>query len=110
MSFEKTFKELMIETVTVYHRSSHSSYGSVAYSTAGTTFDARVVRGLGEMRGLTGQTVQVTAIAYIASTSENEVRADDKIVLPDGSSPPIAAINHFPDDYGLHHVKVGFGF
>lgn len=109
MPFESDFLELMNDTVVVSHRSAHSNYGVQTFSTLSSTYRARVVEAVGEHRDALGQNVKVTAIAWIASTGDNTIRDDDKVTLPNGTSPPILRISAYPDEVGLHHYKVLFG-
>jgi len=37
-----------------------------------------------------------------------DITTDDRITLPDGRQPFILAIAHFPDERGMHHVRVDF--
>ena len=37
-----------------------------------------------------------------------DITTDDRITLPDGRRPFILNIAHFPDEKGMHHVRVDF--
>lgn len=114
MSFESAFLELMPSTVTISTRSSHNSYGEASYG-SGTSYRARVVAQTGFVRaaggfGLSGhfETVEVRTVVWIASTGV--ITTDDRITLPDGTTPPIVAVERYPDEDGTHHHKLMLGW
>lgn len=106
MAFDSDFLEMMPHTVVVSTRTGHSAYGTAAYSTSGSTYRARVVTKPGFVRTSQGETVEARTVAWIASTGT--ITVDDKVTLPDGTSPPLALVERYADEDGNNHCKVTF--
>ena len=109
MSFSTQFLSMMNSTVTVSTRASHNSYGEATYSTSSATYRARIVEKPGFIREAAGETIQFSHTLWIRSTGSVSITATDRITLPDGTKPPIVAVERYPDDEGEHHVKVMLG-
>lgn len=107
MSFEAEFLTLMPSTITVATQASRAADGHVTYSTATSTYRCRIVKANQNIRGADGTWVMVGWIAWVASTGYLSVQ--DKYTLPDGTSPPVLAIETITDEDGPHHNKVFFG-
>lgn len=106
MSLEADFQTMCVQTVNVKTRTGRNGDGSDTFSTAGSTYRARVANTKKWVRNSEGVAIQASYMAWILSTGI--IAADSKITLPDGSTPPILAISSFPDDSGAHHVEVLF--
>lgn len=107
MSYETAFDELLTSTVTYATRASKNIYGEPTFSTVSSTFKARIVDVSTQVRDQQGNVVQVRTVAWVASTGT--ILATGRITLPDGSTPPIAAVSRYPDEDGTHHHKIKFG-
>lgn len=108
MSFERAlFTSLMPSTVTIAGRTGHSNYGVPTWST-GTTYRARIVHKPRFVRVDEAHTLAIRHDVWIASTG-NTITADDRITLPDGSTPPILAVERYEDADGPHHVHLMLG-
>lgn len=107
MSFENEFKDLMTHSIVRRAFTGRNSYGKPTYSTSGSTYTARVVNKQKLVRTTAGIEQISTVTAYVASTGSFD--PEDKVTLPDGTSPSILAINNYPDDSGIHHNVIYFG-
>lgn len=111
MSFEREFYDLMPATVTVAQLASRTVTGTPTYSTAASTYRARIVQQQHQIRDMQGNTIEAAAILWIASTGT--INATDRILMPAGSgstAPPILAVESFPDEDGTHHYKLHLGY
>lgn len=108
MSWSTQFEALMPDTVTVATLLGLSSdgYGTETFSTSPTTFKARVVREQKLVRTLQGTEEMADTVVYIASTST--FAASSLITLPGGLTPPLLALEAFPDEDGIHHLRAAF--
>jgi hypothetical protein len=108
MSFETEFLDLMTDTVTVNTFSTWDAYGKPSHSTASSSYSARVVKIHKLVRTPDGTEKLATTLAWIASTGF--ISPNDKITLPDGTSPVILTADAYPDEDGrFHHIKILFG-
>lgn len=107
MTIEAAFLDLMPTTVTIYGKSSADAYGKVTHSVSGTAVKCRLME--------TGQLVatedqeNVYEQGRIIFYGNPTIDHDSKILLPDGSTPPILSIVRHNDDTGAHHTTVSFG-
>lgn len=99
----------MDSTITVTTRASHNNYGEPQFSTASVTYRARIVEKPGFTRSADGEDVGFTHTLWVASTGSVSITATDRITLPDGTAPPIVAVERMPDEEGEHHCKVMMG-
>lgn len=99
---------LFTDTATWRPLVNRDPYGAPIYG-SGTTFDARLVcrdgptRDARDARG--GEAVSAAEL-WIAGIPA--IGPEDQVELSDGSKPPIASIERFPDEAGPSHVKVLF--
>lgn len=107
MALESQFLSMMPDTVTVYPKSALDNYGKRSWSATGTSYNCRIQATSGLMRDAEGREVVVTATIYLYGAPT--LTTDHKVVLPDGSTPVIVAVNTNNDDTGAHHtvIKVG---
>jgi hypothetical protein len=92
---------------TVYHAefASRDAYGEKNYgSEAG--YSARIINKQKLVRGADGQNVLSSGQVWLLGAPAIDV--EDKITLPDNSTPPILATERFSDENGWHHTKVYF--
>lgn len=106
MSWDSDFLELMPHTVVISTRSGHSAYGTATYSTAGSTYRARVVDKPGFLRTSQGEVVETRTVAWVASTGT--ITVADRVTLPDGTSPPVALVERYADENGTYFHKLTF--
>ncbi len=100
---------LMPNTVTVAGFASFSTdgYATATFSTSGTTYSARVVQEQRMVRTFAGEEELATTSVWVASTST--FGPSDQVTLPDGSAPPLLAVETFRDENGVTHSKLAFG-
>lgn len=110
MAFDEAFLSFMDSTITVTTRASHNNYGEASYSTSSATYRARIVEKPGFVRSANGEEVGYSHTLWVRSTGSVSITVTDKIALPDGTAPPIVAVERYPDDEGEHHCKVHMGY
>lgn len=109
MTFTDGLLVLMSTTVTVAAWSGMSTdgYAIPTYSTAGTTYAARIVDEQRLVRTFEGTEELATTTVWVASTSTFDVA--DQWTLPGSATPPLLAIETFRDEVGVTHSKLAFG-
>lgn len=107
MSFENEFTDLMPDTITVNSYTGADKYGNPTYSTSSNTYSARVVDKQKLVRADNGEEQVAKTTVYVASTGS--IDPNDKITLPDNSTPPVLSVDAFPDEDGTHHIAIYFG-
>lgn len=100
------FKDLMPATVTLRAVSVLDDYGRPQFG-AGEDYRSRVSYESAKVRAASGEEVVARGSVWLASAVV--VTPEDQIVLPDGTTPPILAIERVPDEAGSHHTKIYFG-
>ena len=83
------------------------AYGTRTYASE-TTLRARVEYSPKLVRTLDGNEVTARATAWVEQEN-NIIGTKDKIVLPDGTTPPILTVERKPDDQNRINTKVTFG-
>ena len=109
MSFSTAFLSMMTSTLKISTRSGHDNYGKATFAATTTNFRARIVEKPGYLRLADSEEIAYRHIAWVRSTGATSITASDRVTLPDGSTPPVVAVEVFPDDDGRHHRKVYFG-
>jgi len=109
MAYTDPLLALMSETVTQAGWSGMSTdgYATATYSTAGSTFPARVVTEQRLVRTFDGTEELATTTVWVASTST--FSALGQWTLPDGTTPGLLSVETFRDENGVTHSKLGFG-
>ena len=108
MAWTPELDELVQQTVVVKSLSSFDGYGDPTYSTAGSTYQARVTWQPFRVTDWSGDERVAQAQIIIATTVE--IKATDQITLPNGETPEILHIREIPWVDGLtHHVAVSVG-
>ena len=110
MGWDTEFEDMMNDEVVVEQLSSFSTdgYGTPTWAT-GTTYMARVVREQKLVRTFEGTEELSTVTAWLKSTSTFGPLA--RYTLPSstgGSLLNLMAVDAFPDQDGVHHVKLRF--
>lgn len=103
----------MDQTVTVHTHTGYGAYGDPTFSTAGSTHAARVEGVTRLVKSADGRDILAQTIVYLGYTSTGGAPAaalQDRLTLPDGSQPPILAIDtHRMRSGGTDHQKVYCG-
>jgi len=109
MAYTDDLLALMPDTVThaAWTGMSTDGYATLTYSTAETSYRARVVTEQRMVRSFDGEEELATTTVWVASTST--FSAVDQFTLPDGGTPVLLSIETFRDEYGVTHSKLGFG-
>lgn len=108
MSFESDFLELMVDTLTYEHETgTRDGYAKATGFGAPVTVTCRIVHSTRMVRADTGEEIVSRSHAYLAGAPG--IRVNDRITMPDGSQPPVVAVERFPDTDGPHHEVVYFG-
>ena len=102
--------DLMPHTITHQAVASRDEYGVPTYGT-GTSYTARVVYKNSRIKSQRrGSETDVIADGHIWISGTPTINVDnDRITLPDNSTPILLSVERWPDESGLHHVKVYFG-
>ena len=85
---------------------STDGYATATYSTAGTTFPARIVTEQRLVRTFDGTEELATTTVWVASTST--FSALDRFTVH-GETPGLLSVETFRDENGVTHSKLGFG-
>ena len=107
MAIDTRFLELMQDTVTIYTKTSLDQYGARAWSASGTTYNSHVQPETSVTVDQDGRQISITATVIIYGVAT--VTSNDKIVLPDGTSPPIISVHQYRDENGSHHTTLRLG-
>lgn len=106
MSRLAPFLGLMSTSVIVKAFSTEDASGAVTYSTAASTYSARVVSKPVQTFDSRGAEVVARHVAYVASTSR--IGAKDQLTW-NGSTYRIVSVETPTDQFGVHHNKVLLG-
>lgn len=107
MAIESDFLSMMADTVTVYAQSSLDNYGKRTWSGSGTTYNARIQADSQLRRDDQGREVSVIGRVYLYGAPA--LTTNHRIVLPDGTSPIIVAVDVVGDEVGDHHTVITLG-
>lgn len=107
MGWDTALEALMPDAVTVYAAGRPAADGSDTFSTASASYPARVTFDPAQVQKAAGPVSDVSAVAWVASTVVIAVGA--KVLLPDGTAPPVKQVVRVDDMDGLHHCKVLLG-
>ncbi|MFW6079000.1 MAG: hypothetical protein ACODAE_05225 [Gemmatimonadota bacterium] len=108
MSLDPQLLDLAPHSVTVNAFSTRDADGAATYSTAGSTYSALVDETPRRIRTAAGEEVVSAATVYLLSTSA-DIGVQDKLTLPDGSTPKILRTAEHADEDGTHHTVVHLG-
>jgi hypothetical protein len=115
MTIDRGLLELMTDTVTWSTGSTVDQYGVPAWSTGTHTMRARITYKHHEMRDRTGRSIEARGIMWCANDSTHATtgfvpRMEDRVSLPDGTTPPIITVETYYDENFRHHHRVTFGY
>jgi hypothetical protein len=93
---------------TVEHSSliGRTDHGEPLYGTP-VAYSARVVHKASKVKAADGSDILVNG--YVWLSVYVLVKEDDRITLPDGSTPAIVMLERQSDEVGHHHTKIYFG-
>lgn len=106
MTIEADFADLMVDTITIAGPTTRNVRGEASYG-AEASYRARVVRRNRMVRTDGGDEVASRTQAWVFGISGATVAS--RVVLPDGTSPPVLAVELYPDENGAHHEVIYFG-
>jgi hypothetical protein len=98
--------DMMPHTVTHAPLASRDAYGAPTYG-AGVDYTARVLYKNQRVRAADGAEVVARGSVWFVGTPT--VSPEDKITLPDATTPPLLSVEQYADADGAHHTKVYFG-
>jgi hypothetical protein len=102
------FLDLMPATVTFAHVTGRDGYGKASFGIAA-SYRARVVYKMIRTSNIfTGQDAVADGEVWLAGTVTPS-DMDERITLPDGSTPKILNWEQFSDGDGPHHTVIHFG-
>lgn len=107
MTIEAAFLDLMPSTVTIYAEASRDAYGKATFSGTGTDVRCRVVPESRMTR--TGDGREVVSAGRVYCYGVPTVDVDSRLVLPDGTTAIVLAVQVQNDETGAHHTVVTFG-
>lgn len=111
MAWDPAFLELMPITVTVEEVASRNAYGAPTYSTA-TSHRARIREKMERVFDVDGRENWAKSKVWLAPDDDGnlpELKTGSRVTLPDGTQPPILAVERVHDEDGVHHVVFWFG-
>ena len=107
MTIETLLTDIMIETITLASVSAKDSYGKRTWNSASSITNCRVQSGTYKVRDSAG--VEVIAQGKVYVPGSPTVTVNDKLTLPDSTTPPILAIDRLGDQDSAHHVVLYYG-
>lgn len=102
------FLEMMPDTITFNAGSAIDKYGKRTYGGTVTTANGRIVFENRLIKNDEGQDIVSTGRVYLYGPYAS-LTLQDKITLPNGSTPVILAVETKKDTGGNHHTVVHFG-
>lgn len=107
MAIDSLLTDLMIESISVAAVASKDAYGKRTWGSPSTISNCRVQTGDHKILDSLGQEKVANGRIYVPGAPT--LTLNDKITLPDGSSPPILSIERFGDENGSHHSVIHYG-
>ena len=106
MTLDAALRELMTDTVTIAPVSTRDAYGKHGWATA-VSYVGRIQSG--DHKVLDPKGVERVSVGRVYIPDAPDVSIHDKLTLPDGTSPPILAIDETHDERGTHHTTIHYG-
>lgn len=107
MAIDADLRSLMKDTVTITTGQTVNNYGEKSGGSS-TAYTARYVKKLEWIRDIQGEMRKAFGIVYLDRVTG--VTPNDKITLPDSTTPPILRVDTFPDDSGSYYEQVYLGY
>ena len=108
MALEADFLTMASTTVTVTPLSTHNAWGAPVYSTASSTYPARVEYGPRLVVSAQGPQEVASATVYVLSSSAS-IGVQDRVTLPNDSAARLLRVDILNDDEGQHHLELLYG-
>lgn len=107
MTPPRDFLPLMLQTITVQHQSAVDKYGKPSWGSSD-SYRCRIMNTERMVRDSEGREIVEAGRAVVWGVVSG-VSVKDRIVLPDGSTPPVVTVSTMQDTTGDHHSVIGFG-
>jgi len=108
MAIDAELVELMVDSVTIYPYTTTDSYGKRSKG-SGTKFKCRLIYDTQLNKNNDGRDV-LSSGRIITADDVSTVTVDSKLLLPDGSTPPIVSVSVISDETAVyHHAVIRFG-
>lgn len=105
------FGDLMETTVVVTNPSTaaRTITGAASYASAASTYRAHVLDTNDRVTTRDGTEVEVSTVAWVASTVHGSITDRSRVRLSDGRRPPVRRVDEVHDQAGIHHIKIYMG-
>ena len=100
------FLDMLTETVEYSAMIGRTDYGEVLYGTP-VMYPARVVRKATKAKAADGS--EILTQGFVRMGVFVDAKPDDRITLPDNSTPPVVLVEKWVDEAGDRYVKIHFG-
>lgn len=107
MPVDRDIQLLMPHTVTIATSPTVNNYGERSFG-AGTNYTARVVKKIQWIRDINGDMKKSFGVVYVDRVSG--ITPNDRITLPDGTTPPVLRVDTIPDEMGNYYEQVYLGY
>jgi hypothetical protein len=108
MAIDSELVELMVDFVTIYPYTTTDAYGKRSKG-SGTKFKCRLIFDTQLNKDNDGRDV-LSSGRIITADDVSKVTVDSKLLLPDGSTPPIVSVSTISDETAVyHHAVIKFG-
>lgn len=112
MSSRDDFETIMRQSITIEEALSYDKFGARTYGTA-IQYDCRIVEKLERVVDFDGRDTSATTVIWALPhpiSGIPDIGPDSRVVLPDGTSPPVLYFAVYPDENGEdHHFKIALG-
>jgi len=107
MTIDAELLEIMVDTITLASVSALDAYGKRTWASATTITNCRVQTGDHKVIDSAGAEAVASGKVYVPGNPT--VTLYSKVTLPDGSQPPIIAIDRVGDQVGSNHLVLHYG-
>jgi hypothetical protein len=107
---------MMTDTIVWTTSATLSAYGVPTWASTGYPMRARITYKHQQIRDHLGNVREARGTIWCVQDSTHTngqsfaPSVDDRVVMPDTSTPPILMVETFADETGTHHHKVAFGY
>ena len=111
MAFEDDFRTMAHQTVDIALATSEDEYNARTFG-ADVTFEARVTAVQERIVDLQNKEQVATHVVWLFPLADGtlpDLTPNDRITLPDATTPPILRVSKVEDDEVSHHMKVFLG-
>ncbi len=107
MTIEAAFASMMPSSVVITAPSATDAYGKRTWSASSTTVKCRIQRSRRLIVSQDGKEVPEEGRVYCYGTAT--VTVNDRLTLPDGTTPPILSVETRNDETGAYVTVISFG-